>query len=96
MGKYPFPMKDNTVPGSDGAGTVESVGKRVTRFKPGGSYPYTDPRQPRENLNSLEPTLTLGHLLCKVLGQCSLQNCSVFPLYEVDQRIQPSNITQTR
>jgi len=35
MGKYPFPMKDNTVPGSDGAGTVESVGKRVTRFKPG-------------------------------------------------------------
>ncbi|CAN9307739.1 unnamed protein product [Alternaria alternata] len=35
MGKYPFPMKDNTVPGSDGAGTVESVGKHVTRFKPG-------------------------------------------------------------
>ncbi|RMZ72695.1 alcohol dehydrogenase [Pyrenophora seminiperda CCB06] len=34
-GKYPFPMKDNIVPGSDGAGTVESVGKHVTRFKPG-------------------------------------------------------------
>ncbi|KAL9035681.1 MAG: hypothetical protein Q9214_006469 [Letrouitia sp. 1 TL-2023] len=27
--------KDNVVPGSDGAGTVESVGYRVTRFKPG-------------------------------------------------------------
>jgi len=34
-GKYPFPMKDNIVPGSDGAGIVESVGKHVTRFKPG-------------------------------------------------------------
>jgi len=34
-GMYPFPMKDNIVPGSDGAGTVESVGKHVTRFKPG-------------------------------------------------------------
>ncbi|KAI4209785.1 MAG: hypothetical protein LQ351_007315 [Letrouitia transgressa] len=34
-GKYPFPQKDNVVPGSDGAGTVESVGSRVTRFKPG-------------------------------------------------------------
>ncbi|KAF1846751.1 NAD(P)-binding protein [Cucurbitaria berberidis CBS 394.84] len=34
-GKYPFPMKDNIVPGSDGAGTVEKVGKQVTRFKPG-------------------------------------------------------------
>jgi len=40
-------------------------------------------RQPREKLNSLEPTLTLGRLLCKVLGQCSLQTCSVFPWYEV-------------
>lgn len=34
-GKYPFPVRDNVVPGSDGAGTVESVGKHVTRFKPG-------------------------------------------------------------
>ncbi|KAL9615025.1 MAG: hypothetical protein Q9167_000557 [Letrouitia subvulpina] len=34
-GSYPFPQKDNVVPGSDGAGTVESVGSRVTRFKPG-------------------------------------------------------------
>ncbi|KAL8728169.1 MAG: hypothetical protein Q9166_005563 [cf. Caloplaca sp. 2 TL-2023] len=34
-GKYPFPTKDNVVPGSDGAGTVEAVGARVTQFKPG-------------------------------------------------------------
>ncbi|KAF2009947.1 alcohol dehydrogenase [Aaosphaeria arxii CBS 175.79] len=34
-GKYPFPIVDNVVPGSDGAGTVEAVGPRVTRFKPG-------------------------------------------------------------
>ena len=33
----------------------------------------TIPRPPRENLNSLEPTLTLGHILCKFLFQCSLQ-----------------------
>ncbi|KAL8921211.1 MAG: hypothetical protein Q9208_005822 [Pyrenodesmia sp. 3 TL-2023] len=33
--KYPFPTKDNVVPGSDGAGTVEAVGGRVTQFKPG-------------------------------------------------------------
>lgn len=37
-GRYPFPMKDNVIPGSDGAGTVESVGKHVTRFKPGGTF----------------------------------------------------------
>ncbi|KAF2473881.1 alcohol dehydrogenase [Lindgomyces ingoldianus] len=34
-GKYPFGVKDGVVPGSDGAGTVEAVGSRVTRFKPG-------------------------------------------------------------
>ncbi|KAF1966162.1 alcohol dehydrogenase [Bimuria novae-zelandiae CBS 107.79] len=34
-GKYPFPVRDNVVPGSDGAGTVEEVGSRVTRFKKG-------------------------------------------------------------
>jgi len=45
---------------------------------------FSDARQPREELNSLEPTLTLDHLLFKVLGQCSLQTCAVFFLYEVD------------
>jgi len=34
-GQYPFGVKDGVVPGSDGAGTVEAVGSRVTRFKPG-------------------------------------------------------------
>ncbi|KAL8725202.1 MAG: hypothetical protein Q9181_006507 [Wetmoreana brouardii] len=34
-GKYPFPTKDNVVPGSDGAGTVEAVGPRVKKFKQG-------------------------------------------------------------
>ncbi|KAL8712921.1 MAG: hypothetical protein Q9220_002779 [cf. Caloplaca sp. 1 TL-2023] len=34
-GKYPFPITDGVVPGSDGAGTVEAVGSRVTQFKPG-------------------------------------------------------------
>jgi len=34
-GKYPFPAKDDVVPGSDGAGTVEEVGSGVTRFKKG-------------------------------------------------------------
>lgn len=32
---YPFPVKPNVIPGSDGAGTVLSVGKDVSRFKPG-------------------------------------------------------------
>lgn len=32
---YPFPQRDGVVPASDGAGTVEQVGDRVTRFKPG-------------------------------------------------------------
>lgn len=34
-GGYPFPQKDGVIPGSDGAGVVESVGSGVTRFKPG-------------------------------------------------------------
>ncbi|KAL8830776.1 MAG: hypothetical protein Q9170_005581 [Blastenia crenularia] len=34
-GKYPFPTRDGVVPGSDGAGTVEAVGPRVSQFKPG-------------------------------------------------------------
>ncbi|KAF2800081.1 alcohol dehydrogenase [Melanomma pulvis-pyrius CBS 109.77] len=34
-GKYPFGVTDGVVPGSDGAGTVEAVGSRVTRFKTG-------------------------------------------------------------
>ncbi|KAL8962970.1 MAG: hypothetical protein Q9193_000709 [Seirophora villosa] len=34
-GKYPFPTKENVIPGSDGAGTVEAVGPRVQQFKPG-------------------------------------------------------------
>lgn len=38
QGKYPFPFKQGVVPGSDGAGTVEAVGSRVTRFKPGGRF----------------------------------------------------------
>jgi len=34
-GRYPFPVKEGVVPASDGAGTVEAVGKHVHRFKPG-------------------------------------------------------------
>ncbi|CZT24079.1 probable zinc-binding oxidoreductase [Ramularia collo-cygni] len=34
-GLYPFPSSDGLVPGSDGAGVVEAVGKSVTRFKKG-------------------------------------------------------------
>jgi len=45
---------------------------------------FSDARQTKEKLNSLEPTLTLDHLLCKGLGQCSLQTCAVVFLYEVD------------
>lgn len=35
QGKYPFPITDGVIPGSDGAGVVEAVGPRVTRFKTG-------------------------------------------------------------
>ncbi|KJK77267.1 hypothetical protein H634G_07006 [Metarhizium anisopliae BRIP 53293] len=35
QGSYPFPVADNVVPGSDGAGTVLAVGHQVTRFQPG-------------------------------------------------------------
>jgi NADPH:quinone reductase-like Zn-dependent oxidoreductase len=35
QGKYPWSVKPNLVPGSDGAGTVLAIGKRVTRFQPG-------------------------------------------------------------
>jgi len=35
QGKYPFGVAPNVVPASDGAGTVERVGKSVTRFKKG-------------------------------------------------------------
>lgn len=38
QGKYPFPVKDGVIPGSDAAGIVEAVGPRVTRFKPGGKH----------------------------------------------------------
>lgn len=34
-GKYAFPTSPNVIPGSDGAGTVVSVGPRVTQFKTG-------------------------------------------------------------
>ncbi|KEY66571.1 hypothetical protein S7711_09415 [Stachybotrys chartarum IBT 7711] len=34
-GKYPFNTIPDVIPGSDGAGTVIAVGKKVTRFKPG-------------------------------------------------------------
>lgn len=35
MGFYPFPHTPDVVPGSDGAGIVEDIGKGVTRFKKG-------------------------------------------------------------
>ncbi|KAM5341771.1 hypothetical protein ACJ41O_014802 [Fusarium nematophilum] len=34
-GEYPWEVKPDVVPGSDGAGTVLAVGRHVTRFKPG-------------------------------------------------------------
>lgn len=34
-GQYPMPLADNVIPGSDGAGVVEAVGPRVTRWKEG-------------------------------------------------------------
>ncbi|KAI9756041.1 MAG: hypothetical protein M4579_004011 [Chaenotheca gracillima] len=34
-GKYPFPVKGGVIPGSDGAGTIESVGSGVTKWKAG-------------------------------------------------------------
>ena len=34
-GKYSFPTKPNSVPGSDGAGTIIATGPRVTQFKTG-------------------------------------------------------------
>ena len=34
-GEYPFGFREGVVPGSDGAGVVEAVGKDVTRFKKG-------------------------------------------------------------
>jgi len=33
-------------------------------------------------MNSLEPTLMLGYLLCKVSSQCKLQTCSDFFFYK--------------
>jgi NADPH:quinone reductase-like Zn-dependent oxidoreductase len=35
QGTYPWTVKPNVVPGSDGAGTVIVIGKHVTRFQPG-------------------------------------------------------------
>jgi NADPH:quinone reductase-like Zn-dependent oxidoreductase len=35
IGIYLFPQEKGVVPGSDGAGEVVAVGKKVTRFKPG-------------------------------------------------------------
>ena len=34
-GQYPFPLKKNVVPASDGAGEVTAVGEGVTQFKVG-------------------------------------------------------------
>ena len=35
QGKYVFWHRDHVVPGSDGAGVVEAIGTKVSRFKPG-------------------------------------------------------------
>src|ERR1700761_4120783 len=34
-GTYPFGQKDNVIPPSDGSGTIEAVGKKVTKFTTG-------------------------------------------------------------
>ena len=34
-GSYPWTVKPGVIPGSDGAGTVMTIGKHVNRFKPG-------------------------------------------------------------
>lgn len=34
-GEYPFLVRPNVIPGSDGAGTVIAIGKHVNRFQPG-------------------------------------------------------------
>ncbi|KAF5599653.1 alcohol dehydrogenase [Fusarium pseudoanthophilum] len=35
QGTYPFDVKENIIPGSDGAGEVVDIGKKVTRFQKG-------------------------------------------------------------
>ncbi|KAF5007034.1 hypothetical protein F66182_15772, partial [Fusarium sp. NRRL 66182] len=35
QGKYPWSIKPDLIPGSDGAGSVLAIGKHVTRFQPG-------------------------------------------------------------
>lgn len=35
QGHYPVPVKENVIPASDGAGVVEEIGARVSRFKKG-------------------------------------------------------------